>query len=32
VGGAVTGAGGTLTLTNNFGGSPQRFFRLLLVN
>jgi hypothetical protein len=32
VGGQVTGTGGTLTLTNNFGGLPQRFFRLQLVN
>jgi hypothetical protein len=32
LGNPVTGAGGTLTLTNNFGGSPQRFFRLQLVN
>ena len=28
----VTGTGGTLTLTNDFGDSPQRFFRLQLVN
>ena len=31
-GNPVTGAGEPLTLTNNFGGSPQLFFRLLLVN
>ncbi len=32
VGSPVTGTGGALTLTNNFGVSPQRFFRLQLVN
>jgi hypothetical protein len=32
MGDPVTGTGGTLTLTNNFGDSPQRFFRLRLVN
>jgi hypothetical protein len=32
LGSPVTGTGGTLTLTNNFGDSPQRFFRLRLVN
>jgi hypothetical protein len=32
VGGSVTGTGGTLIITNNFGGSPQRFFRLQLMN
>ena len=32
LGSPVTGSGGTLTLTNNFGASPQRFFRLRLVN
>jgi hypothetical protein len=32
LGNPVTGAGGTLTLTNTFGASTQRFFRLLLVN
>jgi hypothetical protein len=32
VGNPVTGAGGTLALTNNSGGSPQRFFHLRLVN
>jgi hypothetical protein len=32
VGSAVTGTGATLTLTNSFGTSPQRFFRLRLVN
>jgi hypothetical protein len=32
LGSPVTGTGGTLTVTNNFGGSPQRFFRLQLVN
>ena len=32
LGSPVTGTGGTLTLTNNFGASPQRFFRLRLVN
>ena len=31
-GSPVTGTGGTLTLTNNFGASPQRFFHLRLVN
>ena len=32
LGSPVTGTGGTLTLTNNFGDSLQRFFRLRLVN
>jgi hypothetical protein len=32
VGSPVTGTGGTLTLTNSSGGSPQRFFHLRLVN
>ena len=32
VGDPVTGTGGTLTLTNDFGDSPQRFFHLRLVN
>jgi len=32
VGNSVTGTGATLTLTNNYVGSPQRFFRLQLVN
>jgi len=32
VGNPVTGTGGTLTLTNNLGSSPQDFFRLRLVN
>jgi hypothetical protein len=32
LGGPVTGTGGTLTLTNDFGASPQRFFHLRLVN
>jgi hypothetical protein len=32
LGGPVTGTGASLTLTNNFGASPQRFFRLRLVN
>ena len=32
LGDPVTGTGGPLTLTNNFGASPQRFFRLRLVN
>jgi hypothetical protein len=32
LGSPVTGTGGTLTLTNNFGNSPQRFFHLRLVN
>jgi hypothetical protein len=32
LGSPVTGTGGTLTLTNDFGDSPQRFFRLQLVN
>ncbi len=32
LGGPVTGTGGMLTLTNNFGASSQRFFRLRLVN
>jgi hypothetical protein len=32
VGNPVTGTGVPLTLTNNFGGSPQRYFRLQLVN
>ena len=31
-GNPVTGTGGTLTLTNNFGASAERFFRLQLVN
>jgi len=31
-GNPVTGTGGTLALTNNFGASSQRFFRLQLVN
>jgi hypothetical protein len=32
LGDPVTGSGSPLTLTNNFGTSPQRFFRLRLVN
>jgi len=32
LGDPVTGTGGTLTLTNNFGASTQRFFHLRLVN
>ena len=32
LGNPVTGTGGTLTLTNNFGASTQRFFHLRLVN
>jgi hypothetical protein len=32
LGSPVTGNGGTLTTTNNFGASSQRFFRLRLVN
>ena len=32
LGSPVTGTGGTLTLTNNLGDSPQRYFRLRLVN
>ena len=32
VGNPVTGNGGTLTTTNNFGDLPQRFFRLRFVN
>jgi hypothetical protein len=32
VGSPVTGTGGTLYTTNNFGASPQRYFRLRLVN
>ncbi|MGA2246396.1 MAG: lamin tail domain-containing protein [Verrucomicrobiota bacterium] len=32
VGNPVTGVGTTLYTTNNFGNSPQRFFRLRLVN
>jgi hypothetical protein len=32
LGSPVTGAGGTITVINNFGGSPQRFFRLRLLN
>jgi regulation of enolase protein 1 (concanavalin A-like superfamily) len=32
LGGPITGNGGTLTMTNNFGASSQRFFRLRLVN
>ncbi len=32
LGGTVPGTGGALTLTNNLGDSPQRFFRLELVN
>jgi hypothetical protein len=32
LGSPLTGTGGSLTLTNNFGPAPQRFFRLLLVN
>ncbi|MGA2247130.1 MAG: lamin tail domain-containing protein [Verrucomicrobiota bacterium] len=32
LGNAVTGTGGTLRLTNGLGSSPQRFFRLQLLN
>jgi hypothetical protein len=32
LGSPVTGTGGTLTLTNDFSVSPDRFFRLRLVN
>ncbi len=32
LGNPITGTGGTLTLTNNFGVSLQRFFHLRLVN
>jgi hypothetical protein len=32
LGSPVAGNGGTLTTTNNFGASLQRFFRLRLVN
>ncbi|HEY1790009.1 MAG TPA: lamin tail domain-containing protein [Verrucomicrobiae bacterium] len=32
IGNPMIGGGGTSTATNNFGGSPQRFFRLELVN
>jgi hypothetical protein len=32
LGGPVTGTGGTLSITNNFDASPQRYFRLRLVN
>jgi hypothetical protein len=32
LGSPVTGTGGALMLTNSFGTSPQRFFRLRLVN
>jgi len=32
MGSPVTGTDGTLTLTNDFGDSPQRFFHLRLVN
>jgi hypothetical protein len=32
LGNPVTGTGATLTFTNDFGASPQRFFRLQLVN
>ena len=32
VGSPMTGTGGTLTITNSAGDSPQRFFRLELVN
>ncbi len=32
LGDPVTGIGGTLTISNNFSASPQRFFRLRLVN
>ena len=32
LGNPVTGTGGTQNLTNDFGSSPQRFFRLRLVN
>jgi len=31
-GSPVTGTGASLTLTNDFDGSPQRYFRLHLVN
>ncbi len=31
LGNPVTGAGGTLTLTNHLGASSQRYFRLRLV-
>jgi len=31
-GSPVTGAGAALTVTNDFAGSPQRYFRLQLVN
>jgi hypothetical protein len=31
-GGPVTGTGGPMSVMDNFGGSPQRFFRLRLVN
>jgi hypothetical protein len=32
LGDPVTGTGETLATTNEFGASPQRFFRLRLVN
>jgi hypothetical protein len=32
LGGVVSGATGTMTTTNSFGISNQRFFRLRLVN
>jgi hypothetical protein len=32
LGSSITGNGGTLTTTNNFGASSQRFFHLRLVN
>jgi len=32
LGNPVTGMGASLTATNNFGASTQRFFRLRLVN
>jgi hypothetical protein len=32
LGSPVTGTGGTLTTTNNFGAASQRYFRLRLVN
>jgi hypothetical protein len=32
LGSPLTGNGGTLATTNNFGASSQRFFRLRLVN
>ena len=32
LGSPVTGNGGALATTNNFGSAPQRFFRLRLVN